>query len=92
MARRVDEKNKKLMEITRDALRPVVDARLHGKIRPRASLVKDLGMDSLKVVELTINLEAALGRPVFLPDWIASVQDPSELTVDSLVAFLSREP
>ena len=61
------------------------------KISPESSLLSDLGMDSLKVVELTVLLEKQLGRPVFLPEWIASVDDPADLTVESLARFLSEK-
>ena len=58
-------------------------------VTAEARLVSDLGLDSLKVVELTMLLEKLLGRPVFLPEWIASVEDPAELTVASLARFLA---
>ena len=58
-------------------------------ITPDASILADLGLDSLKVVELTMLLEKQLGRPVFLPEWIASVDDPADLTVGSLARFLA---
>jgi acyl carrier protein len=81
----------RLLEAVRGALSPLVPPRARGRIAPAASLIDDLGMDSLKVVELTMRLERALGRPVFLPEWIASVDDPAQLTVGSLVAFLARD-
>jgi hypothetical protein len=34
-------------------------------------------------------LEKQLKRPVFLPEWIASVEDPADLTVESLARFLA---
>ena len=71
------------------ALCGVVAKGLHNRIRPSASILADLGLDSLKVVELTVLLEKQLGRPVFLPEWIASVDDPADLTVDSLARFLA---
>lgn len=73
----------------REALGPLVAP--GREIVPSASLLHDLGMDSLRVVELTLRLEVLLGRTVFLPEWIASVDDPSELTVGSLVDFLARK-
>ena len=73
------------------ALEALVVKSLRKKILPEASILSDLGMDSLKVVELTVLLEKQLGRPVFLPEWIASVDDPAELTVASLARFLSDQ-
>ena len=73
------------------ALEALVVKSLRKKIVPEASILSDLGMDSLKVVELTVLLEKQLGRPVFLPEWIASVDDPAELTVASLARFLADQ-
>jgi acyl carrier protein len=80
-----------LFPAIRQALEPLVPRSLHKKITPQASILADLGMDSLKVVELTVLLEKRLGRPVFLPEWIASVDDPADLTVESLARFLSEK-
>ena len=79
-----------LFPAVRAALRPLVPRRLHTRIAPDASILADLGLDSLKVVELTVLLEKELGRPVFLPEWIASVDDPADLTVESLALYLAR--
>jgi acyl carrier protein len=73
----------------REALETLVPKKLRKRITPEASILADLGLDSLKVVELTMLLEKQLGRPVFLPEWIASVEDPAELTVASLARFLA---
>lgn len=78
------------MQAVRRALEELVQKPLHKKIKPQASILADLGLDSLKVVELTVLLEKELGRPVFLPEWIASVEDPADLTVDSLAKFLEK--
>ena len=75
----------------RQALQALVPKRLRKRITPSASILADLGLDSLKVVELTMLLEKQLGRPVFLPEWIASVEDPGELTVESLARFLAEK-
>jgi len=75
----------------RQALQALVPKKLRKRITPSASILADLGLDSLKVVELTMLLEKQLGRPVFLPEWIASVEDPGELTVESLARFLAEK-
>jgi acyl carrier protein len=73
----------------RQALEVLVPRKLRKRIKPEASILADLGLDSLKVVELTMLLERQLKRPVFLPEWIASVEDPADLTVESLARFLA---
>ncbi|GAC1536686.1 MAG: hypothetical protein NVS2B9_02550 [Myxococcales bacterium] len=78
-----------LFPAVKKALEALVPPALRKKITPRASILADLGMDSLKVVELTVLLEKELGRSVFLPEWIASVDDPGDLTVESLARFLA---
>jgi acyl carrier protein len=75
----------------RNALQVLVPKKLRRRITPQASILADLGLDSLKVVELTMLLEKQLGRPVFLPEWIASVEDPADLTVESLARFLAAD-
>ena len=75
----------------RQALQVLVPKKMRKRITPQASILADLGLDSLKVVELTMLLEKLLGRPVFLPEWIASVEDPGELTVESLARFLAEK-
>jgi acyl carrier protein len=86
------EPNPTLFPAVRSALAVLVPKGLHRRITPSASILADLGLDSLKVVELTVLLEKQLGRPVFLPEWIASVEDPADLTVASLAHFLDRQP
>jgi acyl carrier protein len=75
----------------RRALEVLVPKKLRKRITPDASILGDLGLDSLKVVELTMLLEKQLKRPVFLPEWIASVDDPADLTVESLARFLEKK-
>jgi acyl carrier protein len=79
-----------VLKAVQKSLEPLVPPEVRRRIVPEAKLVLDLQMDSLKVVELTVRLERELGRPVFLPEWIASEDDPDDLTVGSLVAFLGR--
>jgi acyl carrier protein len=86
---RIREQPPALFPAVHKALSGLVPRRLHKRITPSASILADLGLDSLKVVELTVLLEKQLGRPVFLPEWIASVDDPADLTVDSLARFLA---
>jgi acyl carrier protein len=80
-----------LFPAVKQALEALVAKNLRKKITPQASILADLGLDSLKVVELTVLLEKEVGRPVFLPEWIASVDDPADLTVGSLALFLAEQ-
>ena len=57
-------------------------------IRPSTQLVADLRVDSLKVAELSILLEESFGFMIFLPELLATVDDPRDLTVESLVRFV----
>jgi acyl carrier protein len=57
---------------------------------PGASLVADVGIDSLKLAELGIALEDVFGRPVYLGDVLADVADPAALTVGQLAAWMER--
>lgn len=61
-------------------------------ITPASSLLDDVGLDSLKLVDLTVALEEALGVDEFpMQDWVDSQQgDSSKLTVASLV-YACRE-
>jgi acyl carrier protein len=60
------------------------------KMTARAKLVSDLGVDSLKVAELSLALEDAFDRPVFLGDLFAQVEDPTRLTVGELAKWLEK--
>lgn len=61
-----------------------------GAIRPEASLVDDLGIDSLKFAELSLALEEAFERPIYLGDVLSEVDDPRTITVAQLAEFLER--
>lgn len=56
-----------------------------------ASLVRDLGIDSLKFAELSIALEEEFGRPIFLGDVLADIEDPAKITVGQLARFLEEQ-
>ncbi len=66
----------------------VIPEATHTIFHREASMISDLHVDSLKVAELSILLEQAFQRSIFLPDWLTSQEDPKDLTVNSLVNFL----
>lgn len=59
-------------------------------LQPSASLVEDLGVDSLKFAELAIALEDAFGRPIYLGEILADIEDPGTITVLQLAEHLER--
>ncbi|HZR79453.1 MAG TPA: hypothetical protein VFD92_00025 [Candidatus Binatia bacterium] len=58
-------------------------------VRPEHQLVDDLGFDSTGIASLTIALEDVFDDVLLLSDWITSASHPGELTVESLVDYLS---
>ena len=75
----------------RAALRSVLPQLPPGALAPGARLMEDLGVDSLKVAELSVALEETFDRPVFLGDVFARVEDPSQLTVGQLAELLEED-
>jgi acyl carrier protein len=59
-------------------------------VRPEHHLVEDFGVDSVNIASLTIALEDQFDDILLLNDWIATASDPKELTVRSLVDYLSE--
>jgi acyl carrier protein len=59
------------------------------EVRPDDRLVDDLGFDSTSIASLTIALEDVFDDVLLLNDWITSASSPSELTVASLVDYLT---
>ena len=53
------------------------------------SLVDDLGFDSMRMATLSIALETEFDQVLLLNDWTGAVDDPSHLTVGSLVSYLA---
>jgi acyl carrier protein len=70
------------------AVNPSLTARAVG---PEASLVADLGIDSLKFAELSLALEDAFGRSIYLGDVLAEIEDPRSITVAQLAEHLDDE-
>lgn len=60
------------------------------RMSPRARLIDDLGIDSLKVAELSLALEEAFDRPIFLGEILAGVEDPTTFTLGELAEWLGR--
>jgi acyl carrier protein len=61
------------------------------RIRPGASLVADLGIDSLTLAQLSIALEDVFGQTIFLGDVLSEVDDPATITVGQLAKLLARK-
>jgi acyl carrier protein len=78
---------RRVRQVLRSAL-PHLPARA---LRPDARLMGDLGVDSLKVAELSVAMESAFDRAIFLGDLFAEVDDPSQLTVADLAHYLARQ-
>ena len=78
------------LALVRQAVRKVRPGIALAALRPNASLMRDLGLDSLRFAELSLALEAAFARPVFLVDLLAEVEDPSSLTLEQVARFLSK--
>jgi acyl carrier protein len=57
-------------------------------VRPDHHLVEDFGVDSVNIASLTIALEDQFDDILLLNDWIATANDPRDLTVGSLVDYL----
>ena len=70
------------------AVANVLDAPLH--VEPHHCLVGDLGFDSLRMARLGLSLEETFGCAILLNDWIASVEDPATLNVESLARFIAE--
>ncbi len=54
------------------------------------SFVSVLGFNSLRMVSLSLALEEEFGCQLLLNDWIASADDPRDLTVGSLFDYVER--
>jgi acyl carrier protein len=59
------------------------------QVKASSLLTTDLGVDSLKIAELSIAFENEFGVTCFLPD-LLSGENPYTLTVDSLVTFVTE--
>jgi acyl carrier protein len=70
------------------AVANVLDAPV--QVGPDHCLVGDLGFDSLRMARLGLSLEEAFGCTILLNDWIASVEDPATLSVESLARFIAE--
>ncbi len=80
------------LERVRRALLDVLPDKTPRQLARNASLVRDLGVDSLKTAELSLSLERHFGRPIFVGELFADVDDPRTLTVGDVAELLSRTP
>lgn len=70
------------------ALRDVLDDPARD-VQPSHFLVGDFGLDSAAIASLTIALETQFDDVLLLNEWIATADSPSDLTVASLVDYLT---
>ncbi len=77
----------KLEEVFQEVLSDNDDVDFHRE----ASIINDLSIDSLKVAELSILLEQKFEQSFFLSDWFTCKDDPQELTVASLVDYVTKK-
>jgi acyl carrier protein len=73
------------------ALRRVLPDAPASAVVPSARLLEDLGLDSLKIAELSLALEDELGRPLFLGELFATAVNPERLRVADLIGFLDTQ-
>lgn len=76
--------------MVREAIEDAANFELPGPVRPKDSLVNDLGFDSLTISLLALELEQRLGRPILLNRWVEGVNRPAQLTVASLCDYLQE--
>lgn len=77
-----------VLQKTCAAIRTVIDDPARS-ISPADHLIDDFELDSAAVASLTIALEDQFDDVLLLNEWIASADDPSALTVASLVDYLT---
>ncbi len=59
-------------------------------VAPDDGFIEDLGFDSLKIANLSIALEEQFDDTILLSDWLGTVDNPLDLTVQSLVDYLGE--
>ena len=59
-------------------------------LRKLDSFVSILGFNSLRMVSLSLALEEEFGCQLLLNDWIASADDPRDLTVGSIYDYVEK--
>jgi acyl carrier protein len=76
--------------ILQKVIRAVTTASARKDIAPSAAhrLIDDLDFDSLQMATLALTIERETGQTVLLNDWIVAAPSLSDLTVESLAAFV----
>ncbi len=59
-------------------------------LRREHAFVTDLGFDSMSIARLALALEDRFQQALTLDEWIREVQNPGELTVASLCAYVEE--
>lgn len=71
-----------------EILKEIIAPELNQNVNSNSKLIGDLGIDSLKIAELSLLLEENFKFTLFLPAILSSVPDPYSLTVESVVDFV----
>jgi acyl carrier protein len=79
----------RVLEAVRDAITPLLERSTPAHVTMDASLVDDLGLDSLKFIDLALALESRLGVPMRMEEWIGreELAQDKRFTVGSAVRF-----
>lgn len=83
-----DDTNEKIFEGVSVAIQNCLNQTLDIKKSDR--LVEDLQFDSLRLATLTFCIEGELNCSITLNEWVASVTESEQLTVGSLVDYVTQ--
>lgn len=72
----------------RQVLRQVLDLEDSVPLEDDTLLQEDLGIDSMKITQLGLELEVSLGRVVLLNEWLQRTPSSEHRSIGSLISFL----
>jgi acyl carrier protein len=76
------------LSVLTDLLLQEVPALRREQITPTAELFKDLGLDSIAIVNVMVAFEERVGRAVDLLPWFTEAKGAGSYTVQSVVDFV----
>lgn len=74
-----------------EAIRKIIAPEVSQNVSSDSKLIGDLGIDSLKIAELSLLLEETFKITLFIPAILSSVPDPYLLTVESVADFVENK-